>query len=59
MPFLHVAIYPSAPGKGPASSDVPPVPAPDSPAASVLPSVPPVDETPKLSGVPDVDVCMV
>ncbi|EDR01658.1 uncharacterized protein LACBIDRAFT_333067 [Laccaria bicolor S238N-H82] len=49
----------SAPVKGPTSSDVPPVPVPDSPAASVLPSVPPVDETPKLSGVPDVDARIV
>ncbi|EDR05421.1 uncharacterized protein LACBIDRAFT_303101 [Laccaria bicolor S238N-H82] len=45
----------SAPVKGLATSGVPPVSAPDPPAASILPSIPSVDGTPKLSGVPDVD----
>ena len=57
MPNLRS--YPGTSVKGPASFGVPPVPTPDSPAASVLPSVPPVDGTPKLSGIPDVDVRIV
>ena len=55
-PVPNVSSYPGTSVKGPASSGIPPVPAPDSPAASALPSVSPVNGTPKLSGISDVDV---
>ncbi|KIJ96069.1 hypothetical protein K443DRAFT_107796, partial [Laccaria amethystina LaAM-08-1] len=59
VPVPNVSGYPSASVNDPTSSGVPPVPAPNSPAESVLPSVPPVDGTPKPSGTPDADVRIV
>jgi len=55
-PMPNVSGYPSASVNDPTSSGVPPIPAPNSPAASVLPSAQPVDGTPKPSGIPDAEV---